>query len=200
MGSRTAVCSDGGDARTQARGELDGTILGAEELPDDLDLRDDVVERVRVEREDLGRLGEAEPGERFLDVARGHGADAAQILGEDHVGLLTADQVGVESVQRLLGVHAVPHGRVDLARRERPALGERAAGDDRLRDRVGREVAFVGHADQFVAQPERVDDLGGRRQQGHDLHRGKSPSPSGVESISTRSVSARPTAAPSSTR
>ena len=101
---------------------------------------------------------------------------------------------------RLVRVHAQADGLVDLPRGERSALGERAARDDRLRDRVGREVALVGHADEVVAQAERVDDLGRRRQQGDDLHTGKSRRRSPSCRSETRSVRARPAAAPSSTR
>ena len=144
-------------------------------VPDGLELGDDVLERVRdrARPPSVGRRGRAAEG--LLDLPGRHRAHPAQVLREDHVGLLAPEQVGVEHVERLLGVHAFPHRRVDLARTERPALGERAAGDDRLRHRVGREVALVGDADQVVAQAEGVHDLGGRRQQGHDLHAGKSP-------------------------
>ena len=93
---------------------------------------------------------------------------------------------------RLVGVHPLADGLVDLARGQRTALGERAPRDDRLRDRVGRVVALVGHADQVVAEAERVDDLGRRGQQGDDLHAGKSRRRSPSCRSATRSVSARP--------
>ena len=129
-----------------------------------------------------------------------HRAHPAQVLREDDIGLLSPEPVGVQHVERLLGVHAFAHRCVDLARTQRPALGERAAGDHRLRHRVGRVVALVGDPDQRIAETEGVHDLGGRRQQGHDLHAGKSPRARRFSRRLTRSVRARPAVAPSSTR
>ena len=53
--------------------------------------------------------------ERFLHLTGRHGAHAAQVLGEDHVGLLAADQVRVQHVERLARVHPLAHGPVDPA-------------------------------------------------------------------------------------
>ncbi len=67
-----------------------------------------------------------------------------------------------------------------------------------LRETTGFVTASAGKSHSSVTptrsspRPERVHDLGGRRQQGHDLHRGKSPSRCAEVSRSTRSVSARP--------
>ncbi len=143
-----------------------------------LDLRDDVVQGVRVERDDLG-VGESQFVEGAFDLAARHRADAAEVLGQDHVGAFPAQEILVQDVERVLRVHPLPHGVVDLPRRERPALGEGAPGNDGFRDGVGWVVALVGHADQIGAHPEGVDDLGRRGQQGHDLHRGKSRSRAG---------------------
>ena len=60
---------------------------------------------------------------------------------------------------------------------------------------LGRPVALVGHGGEVVAEPERVHDLGRRRQQRDDPHRGSSRRRSGDSSRSTSAPSARPTVA-----
>ena len=81
--------------------------------------------------------------------------------------------------QRLL-VEGVER-RAAVDRRRRRAGGCRAtrprsrswtlAGHDRLADDLGRPVALVGDADELVAEPDRADDLGRRRQERDDAHR-----------------------------
>ena len=46
-----------------------------------------------------------------------------------------------------------------------------AVGDDRLADDIGREVAFVGDADELVPEADRAHDLGRRWEEGDDAHR-----------------------------
>src|SRR5205823_1983523 len=110
------------------------------------------------------------------------------------------DEVTVEGVQGLAGVHPGPDGIVDLARREGPAGREVGTRDDRLPLDLRRVVALVGHALELVSQPERVDDLGGGGDQGDDLHRGRDPSWKGLSKRSPRSRRALPASAPSSSR
>src|SRR5262249_57149250 len=112
--------------------------------------------------------------------------DTDQVLLDYHVGAVATQQVGGEDVQLPLLTDLLTDRFNDLARGLDPSLRERAPRDDRLRDGVGRVIAFVGHADEVVAQPERVDDLGRRREQGRDLHRGKSRT---ARSDSNRSMS-----------
>ncbi len=100
---------------------------------DRADRGDHLVERVGIERDDR-RVGRPELVERLLDLPGRHGADAAEILREHDIGLLAAQQVDVELVERLAGADLRPHGVVDLPRRLDVSLGERAAADDRLRD------------------------------------------------------------------
>ena len=59
----------------------------------------------------------AEDVERLLHVARRHRTDAAEVLGQDEIGLDAVDQVGVERVERLAVFDRVPNGAVDVARR-----------------------------------------------------------------------------------
>ena len=55
-----------------------------------------------------------------------------------------------------------------------PALPTReVGGHDRHLDDLRRVVALVGAADELVAEAQREDDLGGRREEGHDAHRRK---------------------------
>src|SRR5205085_1897203 len=163
------------------------------------DRSEDVAQGVRIERDDVG-VGGAELRERPLHLAGGNRAHAAEVLREDDVRLHALDQVAVQLVERLLLRHLAPDDVVDLPRGERPRLRDRAPGDDTLRRRLRREVTLLRDALEIVAQAERVDDLRRGGEQRDDLHRGSSASRSRSDSSTTRSVSARPASAPSSTR
>ena len=58
---------------------------------------------------------------------------------------------------------------VDLAARSLRAQRE-VGGDRRHVDDLRRVVALVGAADELVAQAQREDDLGGRREERDDAH------------------------------
>ena len=100
--------------------QLLGAFLAIQEFADGDELLDHVFQRVRVEREDR-RVGQAELVERTPDLAAGHGADAAEILGQDHVWSLSAQELTVEHVEGsdcipvAGGADALAHGGVDLA-------------------------------------------------------------------------------------
>jgi hypothetical protein len=71
-------------------------------------------------------------------------------------------------VQVLAGRQPGGDGGVDLGRRQ--ALGQRTRRHDPPRPRLDGVVALEGHAHHVVAGSEVEQDLGGRRQQGHDAH------------------------------
>src|SRR5581483_739924 len=72
--------------------------------------------------------------------------------------------------------------------------------DDRLAGRLGREVALVGDGLELGSQTEGTHDLGRRRQEGHDLHRGSLARRSEDSRRAIRSPKALPAVAPSSSR
>jgi hypothetical protein len=74
-------------------------LAGARVPADGADRGEDVVEAVRVQRDDLG--GAAEIVERVLDVTGGQRADPAEILGQDQVGGQRGERVGVQRVEVL---------------------------------------------------------------------------------------------------
>ena len=91
--------------------------------------------------------------------SRRDGADVAELLHDDHVGLdlrppLLLDRVERPAVPRRLGDDAV-----DLAARQVAGLDQRR-GDDRLRRRLRRPVALVRDADDLSPRPRREEDLG----------------------------------------
>ena len=104
-----------------------------------------------------------------LDVARRYGANPAQVLGKDEVGLDALDQVGVEGVQGLAIFDGLTHGAVDVRGRRVVGNFQLGAGDDRLAGGRGGVVAAVGNPFNFVAEPKCKRDLGGRRQQRNDF-------------------------------
>jgi hypothetical protein len=109
---------------------------------------------------DVGsRLTTADSPHRFGDLAVADRAHRAQLLGEDQVGLCVGQSVGVEPVNGTAAVNGSRHAGVDLAAGLcRRCL--RIRGDYRHRRRLSRVVALVCAADQLVAEPKRVHDLG----------------------------------------
>ncbi len=131
------------------------------------DVRDeDLVQRLGVEREHLG------PARQALgdgaDVVVGDGADGAQGLRDDQVGLELCQLGLVERVERLATRSHLPHLGVDLGgRRGPPGSRWRSAG---AAARLRGPVAFVRDGDDAVAQAEGEQDLGGRGHQARDSH------------------------------
>ena len=74
-----------------------------------------LAERVRVERDTSARV---QPLGDRLDVLVGHGADGAQRLRDDQVGLRAPQRLLVELVDRLALLGQLAHGAVDLRRRQ----------------------------------------------------------------------------------
>ena len=130
------------------------------------DVAERLAQRVRVEREDLGRRVHP-PGER-LHVVVGDGAHRAQRLGDDEVRGERAHAVLVELVDRAALLGELAHGAVDLAGRE-------ARADDVARDlgqveRLRRVVALVRDGGDLAAQAQGEERLGGRGDEGDDAH------------------------------
>ena len=110
-----------------------------------------------------------DPARDLVHFAIAHRADAAQLLRDDQVGLRRFQGRLIQLVERRAAVHGCRDPRVDLAGAKRAEI-LRVTGDDRFADDDGRPVAFVGHADEFVAQTDRADDLRGRREERDDSH------------------------------
>ena len=113
-----APCARGAPARRPAVGRL----------PDGAH----VVERLAVASSGPARCTRGRPGSAGAsgpDVVGGDGADVAQRLRDDQVGLELADELRVERVDRRAVLRALAHGAVDLASGQ--ALGEDVARDIR---------------------------------------------------------------------
>ena len=81
----------------------------------------------------------------------------------------SASASAVEVVEVLTGGDPGAHRRVDRRRPE--PLRQGAGGHDAARAGLLRVVALERHPDHVLARADREEDLGGRRQQRHDVHR-----------------------------
>ena len=149
--------------------QVDGGVLGLGHRADRRDRVEDALDRRRLERDDRD-VGVDRAGD-LVDLAVADRADAAQLLGQDQVGLGGRERLLVERVQRRAAVDRRRRRRRWISRDERVAQVVDAAGHDRLADRPRRAVALVGDADELVAEAEGADDLGRRREEGDDAHR-----------------------------
>ena len=147
--------------------ELLGLSLGSQPHPDRANRLPDVLQRRgrEVEHLDVERTRLQDP----FDLVGGDGADVAELLHDDHVGLdlrppLLLDRVERPAVPRRLGDHPV-----DLAARQVAGLDQRR-GDDGLRRRLRRPVALVGDADHAVPQAQPEEDLGRGGDERADSH------------------------------
>ena len=115
------------DARPLARHEVQRGVAGARGLRQRAHVTHRLAERLGVQRYHLGagghRLGDP------LDVLDAHGADRAQRLGDDQVGLELAQPLLVEGIDRLAALGALRDGGVDLPRRQ--PRGQHVAGHGR---------------------------------------------------------------------
>ena len=152
-------------------------VLGLGHRAHRLDRVEDPLDRGRLEADD--RHVPVEPPGDLVDLAVADGADPAQLLGDDQVGLGRRQRRVVEHVQRRVVVHRGLDRRVDLARGRRREVVGPPAHDGDVPD-VGREVAVLADADQLVTQPEREHDLGRGRDQGDDAHRSQCTGRAGV--------------------
>ena len=126
-----------------------------------------LVERVRIERQHVGPA--AQVAQRVLDLAGRQRAHPAQVLGQDQVGIQLRQRLRVQGVQ----VRARRQLRADVARRSRRGSSRWCPARPRRPSCPSgrwRLVALECHPDQLLAEAERVDDLGRRRQQGHQPH------------------------------
>ena len=156
-----------GRARAQVGGEA-GTLGGAARgLADLLDGAGNALEVEGREGEDAGAklLLVHDP----VDLALAHGADIAEGLGDDEVGLELAQAGDIDRVGRAAGGEEVADGGVDLGLGKAARL-DGGAGEDGEAARLGGVVALVGDADDLVAGADGEDDLGGAGEEGGDAH------------------------------
>jgi hypothetical protein len=126
------------------------------------DIAPDVVQPLGVQAHHPD-VAAGQPVDGRAHAAVGHGADLAQVLGDDQLRAQLGQQVEVQVVDGQGGAQQLPHRPVQLAAGPGPL--EPGAGDGRQLGHLGWVVALVGDADQLLAGPEGADDLGGRRQQ-----------------------------------
>ena len=161
---------DGAEPLPQRLDQIDRCVLHLGHRADRRDRMEDPLERGGLERDDRDIRVDATSDLVHLAIA--DGANVAQLLGQDEVGLGRRERLLIELIQRRTAVHRGRHAVVDVARRR---VGEvvDAAGDDRLADDGRRPVTFMGDRDELILKPDGADDLGGRGEKGRDAHRGR---------------------------
>ena len=146
--------------------QLDSRILGVCGLCDRSGIAENLSNRVRVER-DHHRLAVELLGD-LLDVVDGDRAHLAERLRDDQVGLQLVQELSVELVDRFARQRALLDRGIDLRRREpRRQLVARDPWQLCCRRRV---VALMSDGDDVVAEAEREEHLGRRRDQAYDAH------------------------------
>ncbi len=123
-----------------------------------------LLQRARIQGEHLGVAAQVPQGR--LDLPGWEGADGAQVLGQDQVGLQFRQRLLVQGVQAAVGGEPAVDVLVDLPGRH--PTGVQSAGNHGLVHPGGRGlVALERHTGELVAQSQRVHDLRRRRQQRH---------------------------------
>ena len=146
--------------------QIHGSVLGVCGLCDRSGIAQDLSHSVRIER-DHQRLAVDLLGD-LPDVLVGDGADLAQRLGDDQVGLEVLEHLGVELVDRFAAERELLDGRVDLRRRE--SGGKLVSRHSRERRGRRRVVALMGDGDDVVPEAEREHHLGRGGNQAYDAH------------------------------
>ena len=177
LATRRDPLLDRPESLAQRLDDIDRGILDLGHRPDRGDRVEDPLDRGRLERDDRD-LG-IDPAGDLVHLAVADRAHPAQLLGQDEVGLDCGQRLLIELVQRRSAVHRRGHPRMDVARRHvRQVL--HAPRDHGLADDRRRPVALMRDGDELVLQPDRTDDLGGRREERDDAHQRGSrvPAPS----------------------
>src|SRR5579862_3450882 len=102
------------------------------------------------------------------EIIRRGGADVAQVLGDDEVGLDLLQQLKINAVEAFAAGQKFPHLAID----GRGAFGVREARFDEHRPGscLGGKIALVAYAGDLIAQPECEQNFRGRWKQGTNLH------------------------------
>ena len=159
---------DGTEPLAQRLHEVDRGVLGLGHRADRGDRVEDALDGGGLERDhrDVCVDGAGD----LVDLAVAHGADAAQLLGQDEVGLGGGQRRLVQRVERGAAMDRSRDEPVDVARRRRRQVMD-APRHDRLADDLGRVVALVRDAHELIAESDGAHDLGGRREERDDAHR-----------------------------
>jgi hypothetical protein len=136
----------------------------AEQVGERKDPLTDLGECVRVEGDDLG-VGCTQ----LADVVGGDGADRAEVLGQDQIGLERLEQLAIDRVQRASVADRRAYGLVYFQAGKAGRVDARS-GYDREAENPGRPVALFRNADERVDEAEIGDDFGGARKERTDPH------------------------------
>ena len=134
----------------------------------------DLLHRARNAFEVEGREGE-DAGAKLLfvhdavDLPLAHGADIAEGLRDDEVGLERAQAGDINGVRRATGCEQTADGGVDLGLGKAVRL-DGGAGEDGQAARAFGVVTLVGDADDLIAGAHGENDLGGAGEEGGDAH------------------------------
>jgi len=105
-------------------------------------MRPSISASVRVEGDDLGVACA-----QLVDVVGGDGADRAEVLGQDQVGLQCLEQFAVDRVQRAAVADRLAYGLVDFQAGQARRFDTRG-GNDREAANLGWPVALLRNADE----------------------------------------------------
>ena len=149
----------------QRIGQLAAAFAGAESHGYLDDRAPDITKSLGRQRHDLGPFAGPDR-ERGFQVSEAGGADLALVLGQDVGRSQLAEPIRVDLVDREPVAHQALHPVVDLAAAG-PSV-ELGPGEHRQVPDLGREIAFVGTADQLRAEAQGTGDLGRAGEQGDD--------------------------------
>ncbi len=134
--------ADGRDLRLHLGDDGASSCRYAEQVSERENALFDLGECARVEGDDLGvRCAQ------LTEVVGGDGADRAEVLGQDQVGLERLEQVAVDRVQGASVADRFAHRLVDLEAGQAGRVDARG-GDDREVVNVGWPVALLRDADE----------------------------------------------------
>ena len=128
----------------------------------------DPFDRGGLERDD-GDVG-VDPAGDLVHLAIADRADAAQLLGEDQVGLGRRERLLVERVERRPAMHRRRDAGMDVARCRRRARSWTLRVTTGLPTTDGGQSHSWVTADELVPEPDGADDLRGGREQRDDAH------------------------------
>lgn len=158
--------ADGGDAGFNFSGECSGFGGAAGGVAYGADVLPDVGEGVGSEGEDAGLDGHF--GEGRGEVAGRSGADVAEVLGEDEVGLDASEFVVVDEINAFAAAGEFADLAVNFSGGERDVHA--GVDEDFFGARRGGIVAFVGDAEDLVFEAEGEEDFGSGGKKRTDTH------------------------------
>ena len=135
-------------------------------FPDPQNVAPDIAQVLRIKAKDLRPAIQAR--KRRRQVAGGSGANMAQVLSDNQIGLQTLEQVRVHGVKALTARDKIADHAIDFGGRR--SFRNARVNYDRFGARRRGEIAFVADADDFAIETQREQDFRRGGKQRHDAH------------------------------